>query len=180
MARRREAQVLLDSAFLLLGRAETARATALVHRAAAFFLVQAGSPPSGGTTELLAVADSLDAIAGRLAHGTIVSRDALRSLSARGNLAEAERHGALASVAWSTRSKESVADELLMAADHVERAAVDGDIRISPRMHLLLAEMRELAVAVPARPERDVQALDEPLSELHLEIAVMRRALQPM
>jgi hypothetical protein len=177
MSARREAQVLLDSAIALLGADESAPVATLLDRAAAFFLVQASSPPSGGTAELIATADSLDAMADRLTAGHDADAAALRSLSARANLAEAERHGALASVAWSIRSKESMADELLMAADHVERAAVDGGIAMPRDMRRLLAEMRALAVRLPAAPGIDVQALDEPLADLHLRIAAMRQRL---
>jgi hypothetical protein len=178
MAGRREAQVLLDSASSLLGKADAAQVAALLDTAAAFFRVQAKSPPSAGTTELLATADSLQAVSVRLGRGRAVNSSELRALSARANLAEAERHGALASVAWSTQSRESVADELLMAADHVERAAVDGGIAMPREMRGLLSEMRELAAQVPRTPGVDLQARGEPLVELHLRIAVMRGRLE--
>lgn len=177
MANRREAQALLDSASGRLSAGETAGAAALLNRAAAFYLVQASSPPSGGTAGLLIAAESLDVIASRLRHGAAVSPEELRMLSARANLAEAERHGALASVAWCTRSKASAGDQLLMAADHVERAATDGGITTPYRMHRLLAEMRGLAAALQVEPGVDVQALDEPMADLHMQVGVMRARL---
>ena len=127
MAHRREGQGLLDSARTALIGGEPAPAATLLHGAAAFFLRQANDPPSGGTADLLAAAGGLDSLAMDVSRDRKADSSRLDHLSAHANLAEAERHGALAAVAWSTRSKESVSDELVMAADHVERATLDAN-----------------------------------------------------
>ena len=177
MAQRREVQGLIDSASTLLHAGDTALALSLLHRSAAFLLVEANAPPTCGTDNLLRSADSLDHLAGQLARGEIRTSEALRHLSALLNLAEAERHAGLASVAWSTCSKKSVADELLMTADHVERASMDGRIALSVRTRSLLAEVRRLASRLDTEPGVDVQAADEPMSSLQLEIRALRREL---
>ena len=101
----------------------------------------------------------------------IVSR--LDRLSAHANLAEAERHGALAAVAWSLRSKESVCDELTMAADHVERAVLDARIPVAPAMRRLLAQLRTSVRDLSTQRLLDVHELDEPLASLHIEIQAL-------
>ena len=89
----------------------------------------------------------------------------LDRLSAHANLAEAERHGALAAVAWSTRSKESVSDELVMAADHVERATLDWsvclvDVLESPRAHSV----------------HDAEPYDPPVTRSHVCAQAVKRS----
>lgn len=177
LALRREAQRLLDSARTALGAGDTRSATALLHRAAAFLLIEANAPPTSAHADLLASADSLDAWAGRLARGLSTDSSALRRLSALLNLTEAERHGSLAEVAWSTGNKESISDELTMAADHVDRAAVDAHLVLSPRMLRTIAEMRRMAMRLATEPGLDVKSLEEPTAELQLEIEAMRREL---
>lgn len=177
LALRREAQGLLDSAHRALGAGETGKATALLHRAAAFLLIEANAPPTSAHADLLASADSLDAWAGRLARGQPVDSSALRRLSALLNLTEAERHGSLAEVAWSTGNKESIIDELTMAADHVDRAAVDGHLVLTSRTQRTIAGMRRLAVRLATEPGLDLASLEEPTAELRLEIEAMRREL---
>lgn len=177
LTQRREAQPLLDSASALLGSGDAVAAAKLLNRAAAFFLVQAHAPPSGGTIDLLQASSALDSLAGDLIRDRSASLARLRRISAHTNLAEAERHGALAAGAWSTRSKESVCDELTMAADHVERAAADADLKPSPAMQKLLAEMRRIVTQLPAQHGIDLQTLDEPLASLHIEIRAMHERL---
>lgn len=175
MAERREVQELLDSAAALLSAGDTSRALVLLHRSAAFLLVQANAPSTGATDHLLESADALDRYAGRVARGQGASVSELRRLSAMLNLAEAERHACLASVAWSTCSKESIADELLMAADHVERAARDGKLVLPPATLQTLAELRRVATQLGTQRGLDVRTVDEPMGDLQREIDAMRR-----
>ena len=178
MSHRREGQGLLDSARTALVGRDAALTVTLLHRAAEFFSIQANAPPSGGTGDLLATANSLDSLAREVKEGRLADTTSLDRLSTHANLAEAERHGALAAVAWSVRSKESVGDELTMAADHVERAAVDAKIALPPAMRRLLAELRALVLDLSARRELDLHELDEPLANLHMEIHAMHTRLE--
>ena len=119
MALRREGQDLLDSARVALIGGEADLTATLLRKGASFLVRQAHSPPNRGTNDLLAAARGLDSLATDVRQHRLVDSLRLDRLSAHANLAEAERHVALASVAWSTRSKESVSDELTMAADHI-------------------------------------------------------------
>ncbi|MBC7673077.1 MAG: hypothetical protein H7247_11705 [Polaromonas sp.] len=173
MALRREAQGLLDSARVALIRGDASSAATLWQHGAAFLVTQARTPPNRGTNDLLAAARGLDSLASDVRQRRTVDSSRADQLSAHVNLAEAERHVALASVAWSTRSKESVSDELTMAADHIQRAARDGRIMLSPAMRRTLVKLNALARDLAAQPELDIRELDEPLGTLHIEIAAM-------
>lgn len=178
MALRREGQGLLDSARVAIidGRAELA-ATWLL-QAASFFVTQAHTPPSGGTDDLLAAARGLDSLARDVRQRRIADSSRLDRLSAHANLAEAERHAALASVAWGTRNKESVSDELTMAADHIERAALDGRMTLAPAMRSVLVALRATVRDLSARRVGDLRDLDDPLGSLRLEIQAMHQRLE--
>ena len=177
MAHRREGQAMLDSAQVALTSGNAGVTKALLHRAATFFVAQANSPASGGSAALLAAAVGLDSLANDVGGGRVVDSSRLSRLSAHANLAEAERHGALAAVAWSLRSKESVSDELTMAADHVERAAIDARIEVIPAMRGVLGQLRTISRAISTQPQLDIRGLEEPLSNLHVEILAMHQRL---
>jgi len=178
MALRREGQDLLDSARVALRGGDAALAATLLRRGASFLVRQAHSPPNRGTNDLLAAARGLDSLATDLRQHRIVDSSSLDRLSAHANLAEAERHVALASVAWSTRSKESVSDELTMAADHIQRAAGDAGIMLSPAMLRILANLHAIVLDLDTKPAPDLRDLDDPLASLHIEIQSMHRRLE--
>ena len=177
MAQRHEAQLLLDSARLSLGRGDRAAAIALLRGAAAFFHAQAATPPTAGSDNLIDVSRRLEDLADTLRLGRDVEPERIGRLSAYANLAETERHGALASIAWSTRSRQSACDELLMAADHAERAASDGKLPATSSFRAVLDTMRVLAGTLAPSPGVDLQAIEEPLSELQAELRVLRHGL---
>ncbi len=178
IADRHEAQVLLDSARAALPLGRTDLAADLLRRAASFFDVQAISPPSAGTQDLLDAARSLEAAAAALGRGRAVDVTRIARISAHANLAEAERHGALAAVAWSTHSMESIRDELTMAVDHVERAAVDGGLILPVSTRDLLAEIHALVRTLATVRGQDVHSLDEPLTSLHIEVSALHQRLE--
>ena len=99
-------------------------------------------------------------------------------MSALLNLAEADRHLALASVACSTRSRESIYDELTMAADHTERALRDEGHTVSASTRRAIAEVRQGAAPLAANCVRELGPLDDAITTLRLEIARVRRTLQ--
>ena len=178
MALRREGQDLLDSARVALSGGDATLAATLLRQGASFLVRQAHSPPNHGTNDLLAAARGLDSLASDLRQHRIVDSSSLDRLSAHANLAEAERHVALASVAWSTRSKESVSDELTMAADHIQRAAGDARIMLSPAMLRILANLHAIVRDLNTKPAPDLRDLDDPLAGLHIEIQSMHRRLE--
>ena len=178
MALRREGQDLLDSARVALIGGKPDLAATLLRQGASFLVRQAQSPPNRGTPDLLATARGLDSLANDVRRHRIVDSSSVDRLSAHANLAEAERHVALASVAWSTRSKESVSDELTMAADHIQRAARDGRIMLSPAMRRILANLYAMVRDLSTQPGLDLRELDDPLASLHIEIQAMHRRLE--
>ena len=178
MSHRHEAQGQLDSARAALVSGDTATAIRQLHRAAAFLVIQATDPPSGGSYTLLSASSALDSLAGDIRRRGVRDTARLVRLSALVNVAEAERHEALASVAWATRSEQSVSDELLMAADHMERAAADARLTLPPSALSTLEDMRDIARRLAMQRELDVQSLDEPLAAFHLELRALQRRMQ--
>ena len=178
MALRLEGQGLLDSARVALLGEDLALTARLLQESASFLVTQAHTPPNRGTDDLLAAARGLDSLANDARRGRVIDTTSLDRLSAHANLAEAERHVALASVAWSTRSKESVSDELTMAADHIQRAAGDGRIALSPAMRRALESLYAMVRNLSAQRGLDMRDLDEPLATLHLEIQAMHSRLE--
>lgn len=178
MSHRHEAQGQLDSARVALVAGDTAAAIRLLHRAAAFLVIQATDPPSGGSYTLLSASSALDSLAGDIRRRGVRDTARLAWYSALVNVAEAERHEALAGVAWSTRSEQSVSDELLMAADHMERAAADARLPLPLSALSTLEDMRSIARRLAMQRELDVQSLDEPLAAFHLELRALQRRMQ--
>ena len=178
MALRREGQGLLDSARVALIGGDAGLAATLLEQGASFLVKQAHAPPNRGTDDLIAAARGLDSLAKDIRHRRSTDASRLDRLSAHANLAEAERHVALASVAWSTRSKESVVDELTMASDHIQRAASDGRLVLSPAMRSDLANLPEMVRVLSTQRGLDMRELDEPLGSLHVEIQAMHRKLE--
>lgn len=176
MAHRRETQGVLDSARLLLARRDTLAVRGMLHRAAAFLDTLAGAPPSGGTGDLRAVAGALDSLGDHLREHPAAAPRRLALLSARANLAEAERHATLAAEDAAQHHPRFVTDELMMITDHVERAAHDARLPISPPMRRVLADLRMLERDLPVR-EVDGDRLGEALAALHMEVRAMQGML---
>lgn len=174
LAYRREMQGLVDSARGLLNRGDTANVASLLHRAAAFLLVQANAPSSAGTGELLGSAAGLDSLAGHLPARTRAALGTLDALSARANLAEAERHAARAGDAWARHMRQPVIDELVMTGDHIQRAGRDAGITLTPVAERHLGDLHEMVKQLPTRRELEPDALDELLGALHEDILEIR------
>ena len=178
MASRQEAQPFLDSAAVLLARGDTNAAVALLHRAAARVEASAGRTRGASGDALAAVGDSIDRIAGALARHERLAGSALHRISALLNLAEADHHLALASVACSTRSRESIYDELTMAVDHLERALLDGGHTVAAPTRRAITEVRQAAAPLATDCARELGPLDDAIATLRVEITRVRRTLR--
>lgn len=178
MAGRQEAQPFLDSAAVLLARGDTDAAVALLHRAAARVEASAGQTRGASGDALAAVGDSIDRLAGALARHQPLAGSPLPVLSALLNLAEADQHLALASVACSTRSRESIYDELTMAVDHLERALRDGGHPVAASTRRAISEVRQAAAPLATDCARELGALDDAIATLRIEITRVRRTLR--
>lgn len=71
-----------------------------------------------------------------------------------------------------------MSDELTMAADHIQRAAGDARIELSPAMLSILANLHAIVRDLNTKPAPDLRDLDDPLAGLHLEIQSMHRRLE--
>ena len=178
MASRREAQPFLDSAGVLLVNGDTNAAVVLLHRGAALVVTTASESRGPASEALLATGERIDRLAGALARREKVGALPLSHISALLNLAEADRHLALATVACSTRSRESIYDELTMAVDHVERAAQDGGITLAAHTRRAIADVRQAAAPLATNCAQNLDPLDDAIANLQLEIAEMRRRVK--
>lgn len=178
MAGRQEAQPFLDSAAVLLANGDTSAAVLHLHRAAALVQMAASQPRGPASDALLVIGDSIERFAGALARHERLGAMSLPRISALLNLAEADRHLSLASIACSTRSRESIYDELTMAVDHLERAAHDGQLALAAETQTAIAEVRLASAPLASDCPRDLAPPDDAIANLQPEIARMRRALQ--
>jgi hypothetical protein len=175
LASRQEAQPFLDSAGVLLVGGDTNAAVVILHRAAAVVQMAASQPRGPASSALEAMGDSIDRYASAQARHESLRSSPLPRLSTLLNLAEADRHLSLASIACSTRSRESIYDELTMALDHVERASRDGQLRLATPTRNAIAELRRASAALATECAQDLAPVDDAIAILRREIADMRR-----
>ena len=164
LARRSEPQQYFDETRAALAAKEVDRARSGLLAAARFLYRQADSSAGEVRAHLQSVARDLDTLAAAVARQREVSTQRLDEVFARANLAESDRHLARVASAWTARDTARTADELLMAADHLERAAADGRIPESKARSAATAAARSLAADLlqrqPDAPDRLPRAQD--------------------
>jgi hypothetical protein len=107
-------------------RARNYLTSAAALRAAAAFLRDERASAEHGTGRALSdPANSLERLAARVSSGIVKSPQELDSVFAVVHVAEADYHTRRAADAWTRRQARRTGEELLYAADHLERAAQD-------------------------------------------------------
>ncbi|MCZ8013618.1 MAG: hypothetical protein ACK5ZO_14945 [Gemmatimonas sp.] len=158
LARRVEPQQYFDATRAALAAKEPERARSGLLAAARFLDRQADSSAGAVREQLRLVARDIDTLAAAVARQRDVSARRLDHVVARANLAESDRHLARVASAWTARDTARTADELLMAADHLERAATDGRIPENKARSAATAAARSLATDLlqrqPDAPDR--------------------------
>jgi hypothetical protein len=146
LADRGEAQQYLDSArvFFLASDFEPA-ADALVG-AIAINREHAASAAEPARTALLRSATELEALASRMMDRRVGSVAPMDSAFARLHLAEVQLHCTRAEDEWAQRQAGSTAAEMLMLADHFERAARDVGYVFPAAVQEHIASLRSIAV----------------------------------
>ena len=175
---RREAQVLLDSARTAYLADNCTAAAKELRDAAAFTLAQADSATGAAKDALASSAAELDRLSTRVTRGAVTSVKTLDSVFARTHLAEARYHHERAVVAWRGPSGAQAGAELIMLADHLDRAISDAGQVASDSSKKAIADARALgsklaqgAAVLPA----DVQAT---LAVMGREVANLAAALK--
>jgi hypothetical protein len=125
IASRGEAQDQLDAARRLLMRDDTTVAAAELRLAAEFFRRHADAAPGPAADDLRLVASLLQVLATDVAAGRVRDPAMLDSLYVLVQTAEAEYHRSIAVERWAAHDTVTTGEELVMAADHFERALRD-------------------------------------------------------
>ena len=158
LSRRVEPQHYFDDTRTALAAKEPDRARTSLLAAARFLHHQADSSTGEVREHLRSVARDIDTLAAAVARQRDVPMRRLDHVFARANLAESDRHLGRAAAAWTSKDTARAADELLMAADHLERAAKDGRVAESAARSTATAAARSLATDLLQRrsdaPER--------------------------
>ena len=159
---RREAQPYLDaarSAFVAKDRGAASRG---LRDAAAFTRSQADSATDPAKNALVASADELNRLATRVSKGAVKTVKTLDHASARTQLAEAQLHCTRALGAWQKTNAGATSAEIVMLADHFERAAADAGEPLSASAQQAVAAARSLAgklTQVANVPQAQVEAV---------------------
>ena len=158
LARRVEPQQYFDDTRAALAAKESEKARTSLLAAARFLHHQADSRTGEVREHLRSVARDIDTLAATVARQREVSMRRLDHAFARANLAESDRHLGRVATAWTGKDTARAADELLMAADHLERAAKDGRVADSKARSAATAAARSLATDLlqrqPDAPDR--------------------------
>jgi len=172
---RREAQPYLDgarSAFVAKDRRAAANA---LRDAAAFTRGQADSATEPAKNALVASADELNRLATRVSNGATKTAKSLDYAFARTHLAEAQLHCTRALDAWTKGKAGATSAEIVMLADHFERAAVDAGKPLSASAQQAMGTARSLAGRLTQSanvPQADVEgALTAMDKEVHALMA---------
>lgn len=125
---RTEAQDHFDKSREAFVKKDTKTAATELRDAAAFMRTRADSATGFAKALAARSASELDSLAKGVESNSVTSAARLDHAFAHANRAEAERHYALATRAWSQHQAARTGEELTMAIDHLERAAKDAGI----------------------------------------------------
>jgi hypothetical protein len=158
LATRHEAQASFDRARGALVAQDYRASARYLEEAVAFMRSHAAQSEVGALAALQGSAKELEVLAQRLARGDVQTTRAFDRVVANANRAEAQHHLTRAGAALADRAYRPAGEELIMAVDHLERAAHDLRQPNAPEAGRALGEARALAERlmgsdVPARAD---------------------------
>jgi hypothetical protein len=178
---RREAQMYLDSGRTSFVGRRNAAASKALHDAASFTRRQSDSASGEVKKALASSADELEHLATRVTKGTVKSAKSLDYAFARTQLAEAQYHYARAVAEWHATNTAAAGAEIVMVADHFERAAADASLPISDSVRNAVNNTRALgarltqgASLVPAEVEWTMGAMKKEIGILTAKAAKLK------
>jgi hypothetical protein len=125
LATRQEAQASFDSARAALVRGDYGESARHLADASAFMRSHAAKAETGAIAALQGASKELEMLAERLGRGEPLTTRMLDRVVANANRAEGQHHLTRAAAAIGDRDYQYAGEELLMAVDHLERAALD-------------------------------------------------------
>jgi hypothetical protein len=167
---RREAQPYLDAARNAFMASDGGAASRALRDAAAFTRSQADSATEPAKTALAASADELDGLAARVSRGVVKTVKSLDYAFARTQFAEAQLHCTRALDAWKKANAGATSAEIVMLADHFERAAADAGQPLSASAQQAVATARSVA-------KRLTQAANVPQTDVEAALAAMDKEI---
>ncbi len=151
LAERTEPQHFFDQARAAFATEDRVGAASALRQGAAYFHAIPDTASAAVRVTLDDVERSLSALADRLDGASAVTVRELERAFVSANLAEAERHHALSTIVWARRDTLRTGEELVMAVDHLERAAKDARIALGAKATRELAAARKTGTALLAR-----------------------------
>lgn len=142
---RSEAQDHFDRSRAAFLKKDMKTASAELRDAAAFMRTRADSATGFAKALSARSATELDSLAAKVESRSLTSAVRLDHAFAHANRAEAERHYALATRAWSQKQATRTGEELTMAMDHLERAAKDAGIPLDSATTNAMSRARAVA-----------------------------------
>jgi hypothetical protein len=183
LATRQEAQASFDRARVALVRQDYRASAKYLEGAVAFMRSHTAQAELGAMAALQGSAKELEVLAQRLARGDAQTTRAFDRVVANANRAEAQHHLTRTAAELADRAYRRAGEELIMAVDHLERAAHDLRQPNDKDAGRALADARALAVRlmgndVPARADakRVTAQLEAELRRLCAIIDVEARA----
>jgi len=179
LSARREAQPYFEAARNAFVAKNRRAARKSLSDAASFTRDQANNATEPAKKALTESADELNRLATRVSNGSVQTVKTLDYAFARAQLAEAQLHCTRALDAWKNANAGTTAAEMVMLADHFERAAADAGKPLSASAQQAVGTARSLAERLTRAgnvPQADVEAsLGTMDKEVHTLMATAAR-----
>lgn len=176
MGARQEAQGYLDSAMASFTAKRDTSAAKFIRAAAAFTRDQSEAAAEPAKAALIASANEMSDLAVRVEQGKVSTKGTLRYPFARMHLAEAQLHCTQAIEAWKQAQPGATSAEMVMLADHFERAAADAALSLDAPTRQSLAGARAIAAKLDKGDQVPGAEVDAALTGLDTQLhALMKR-----
>ena len=183
LAARQEAQASFDSARAALVNGDHGESARHLTEASEFMRSHAAQAEIGAIAALQGASKELEMLSQRLTRGEPLTTRMFDRVVANANRAEGQHHLTRATVSIAERDYRHAGEELLMAVDHLERAALDLQRPNDAKAEPALSDARALAdyllrggVPASAEAKRVIGQLEDELRRLCAIIDVEARA----
>ena len=166
---RSEAQDHFDRSRAAFMKKDMKTASTELHDASVFMRERADSATGFAKALAARSANELDSLSREVGASSVTSPARLDHVFAHANRAEAERHFALATRAWTQHQARRTGEELTMAIDHLERAAKDAGLAADTAMTSSLVRTREVANGL-LQGGTAPTGVDEALKDVELQL----------
>ena len=178
LATRQEAQAAFDSARASFVKQDFQAAADALRRAANFLSTQAGTAEAGAKGAFAEAARGLDELSQDVEKGGVKTAEALDRAFARAHQAEAHNHYLRAKDALTRKENTTAGEEMLMAADHLERGAKDAGERLKGGSVTAVQHARATAGKLIRNTRLAAEEVDKDVAALGKEIERLSATLR--